>query len=80
MPEIEEGTVGERVAVLRQRVDNLERDFEKFETKVMDALERIESQLHRQKGFIGAFMLIGSVLGAMALVLQGWVSKKLGLA
>ena len=80
MPEIEEGTVGERVAVLRQRVDNLERDFEKFETKVMDALDRIESQLHRQKGFIGAFMLIGSVLGAMALVLQGWVSKKLGLA
>lgn len=84
---VEPQTDGERIILLAGEVAHvqsdlldLEKSFGEHQRSVTSSLERIESQLHRQRGFIGAFMLMGSILGAVGLILQGWVSKKLGLA
>lgn len=50
----------ERIAVLEEKVDTLEKQNE----KVLAKLDEITSQLSRQKGFIGGAIFIISALGA----------------
>lgn len=83
---VEPQTDGERIMLLAGDIGHLTRDVRELETNfaahqrsVLESLGRIEAQLHRGRGFIGAFMLIGTVMGTLGIVLSTWVTKKLGL-
>jgi hypothetical protein len=61
--------VGERIAVLEQRLQTLEDGHE----KIMDKLEHIDMNMTKYKGFLGGIAFIASALWAFVQISKEWL-------